>query len=58
MISVNEAQYPSATSTEIRAWAPNYYQQVYDKTLNKLVICIDPVNKVWVDALGNSVYNS
>ncbi len=37
----------------------NYYpfigQQIFDTDLNKLLTCIDPHNRIWVDANGNKV---
>ena len=56
MISWNEVHKKSAPSAEIQTWSPNYNQQVFDTTLNKLLICINPTTKEWVDAQGNQVY--
>ena len=53
--SRNQAQLQAAPTNVRNSYAPNYYQQLYDTTLNKLAICVDPANKVWVDAAGNTV---
>lgn len=45
----------SGTTTYRRSIAPNYMQQIYDTTLNKMVWCIDTENKTWVDADGTDV---
>ena len=52
MESQNYAQKRLVTTTERLTYAPNYFQQVFDTTANKLLICTDPANKVWVDADG------
>ena len=45
-----------ACSTEERlSYYPTYCQQIYDTDLKKSLICIDPANKIWVDAMGNEV---
>lgn len=31
---------------------PQYMQQVFDTDLNKLLICVDPAKRKWVDANG------
>lgn len=41
-------------STEERlSYYPMFGQQIFDIDLNKMVICIDPANKKWVDFNGN-----
>ena len=55
MESQNYAQKRLVTTTERLTYAPNYFQQVFDTTANKLLICTDPANKVWVDADGVQV---
>ena len=37
------------------SYYPTYGQQIFDTDLNKMVICIDPANKKWVDFNGNPV---
>lgn len=51
----NDAQELSGTSVLRRTYAPNFMQQYFDTTANKLLICTDPANKTWVDADGNVV---
>ena len=51
--TVNNAHKPACTSAERRTYYPQYMQQVFDLDLNKLLICIDPAKRLWVDALGN-----
>jgi len=51
----NDAQELSGTSALRRTYAPNFMQQYFDTTANKLLICTDPANKTWVDADGNVV---
>lgn len=53
--SRNNAQKQMCTSRERRTYAPNYMQQIWDTDQNKLVLCIDPAKKLWVDAMGNKV---
>lgn len=55
MQSVNSAQKQIVTTTERISYAPNYGQIVFDKTLNKMLMCVDPQNKSWVDADGVDV---
>lgn len=43
-------------NTEERlSYYPTLGQQIFDTDLNKLVICIEPDNKKWVDFMGNPV---
>ena len=44
-----------ATTAERNSYYPMLAQQIFDTDLGKLVICIDPANKIWVDTLGNKV---
>lgn len=37
------------------SYYPTYGQQIFDTDLNKMVICIDPADKKWVDFSGNRV---
>ena len=37
------------------SYYPTYGQQIFDTDLNKMVICVDPANKKWVDLNGNLV---
>jgi hypothetical protein len=51
--TINNAQKSACTSAERRSYYPQYMQQIFDLDLNKLLICIDPSKRKWVDALGN-----
>lgn len=51
--SRNNTHKQVCTSEERKSYAPNYGQTLYDITLNKQLICVDPSAKVWVDAMGN-----
>lgn len=48
--SRNQAQLRACATGVRNGYAPNFYQQLYDTTLNKLMICTDPANKTWVEA--------
>ena len=43
------------TTKERISYYPTYGQQIFDTDLNKMLICIDPANKKWVDYNGNEV---
>ena len=43
------------TTKERINYYPTYGQQIFDTDLNKMLICIDPANKKWVDYNGNEV---
>ena len=53
--TVNNAHKPACSSAERRSYYPQYQQQLFDTDLNKLLICTDPVKRIWRDALGNIV---
>ena len=55
MESINIVHKKIVTTSERNSYAPNYGQVVFDSTLNKECICIDPDNKTWVDANGIEV---
>ena len=40
---------------ERESYYPTYGQQIFDTDLNKMLICIDPAAKKWVDFNGNEV---
>lgn len=40
---------------ERHSYYPTYGQQIFDTDLQKMLICIDPENKKWVDFNGNGV---
>ena len=47
-----------ACGTEERlSYYPTYGQQIFDTDLGKLLICIDPENRTWVDTNGTTVLN-
>lgn len=54
-VSRNQAQTLGGTSATRRTYAPNYLQQYYDTTAGKMLWCVDPANKTWKDADGNTV---
>ena len=43
------------SSEERRTYEPNFLQVIYDTTLQKLLICIDPVNKKWQVVEGDVI---
>ena len=51
-VTRNNAHKQACGSTERRSYYPQYMQQVFDTDLGKLLICIDPAKRRWVDALG------
>lgn len=51
--TVNNAHKLASTSAERRTYYPQYMQQIYDLDLKKLLICVDPAKRRWVDAFGN-----
>lgn len=53
--STNSAQKEIGTTALRRTYAPNYMQKYYDEDLNKVVFCIDPSTKKWVDGNGSVV---
>ncbi len=40
---------------ERNSYYPTLGQQIFDTDLNKMVVCIDPDKKLWVDFMGNKV---
>ena len=53
--TVNNAHKSACSSAERRSYYPQYMQQLFDTDLNKLLICVDPAKRKWVDAMGNEV---
>jgi len=51
----NVAHKQICTTAERLRYYPTYGQQIFDTDLNKLLICTDPANRIWVDACGNIV---
>ena len=56
-VTRNNAHKPACGTAERLSYYPQYMQQVYDTDLNKLLICTDPVKRIWRDAMGNVVNN-
>lgn len=54
-VTRNNAHRTVCGSAERRSYYPQLGQQVFDTDLNKLLICVDPKSRKWVDALGNAV---
>lgn len=55
-IRTRNLTHKSACTTEERlSYTPTYMQQVFDTDLGKLLICVDPAEKKWVDAMGSVV---
>ncbi len=54
-ITRNNAHKSMCTTQERLSYYPSLGQQVFDTDLNKMLICIDPHNKKWVDFMGNPI---
>lgn len=54
-VTRNNAHRPACGTAERLSYCPQYMQQVYDTDLQKLLICTDPVKRIWRDALGKVV---
>lgn len=53
--TTNLAQQQMGTTALRETFAPNYCQQYFDTDLNKMVYCIEPSTKKWVDVNGTEV---
>lgn len=56
--SVKAVPIPSpryATAEERLRYYPQYGEQIFDLTLGKMVLCIDPEKRKWVDFNGGEV---
>ena len=56
--SVKTVPIPSprhATTEERLRYYPQYGEQIFDLTLGKMVLCIDPEKRKWVDFNGGEV---
>ena len=51
----NNAHKTICTTEERLQYAPFLGQQIFDTTLNKLLICTNPATKTWLDPNGNPV---
>ena len=47
----------AGSTTERNTYRCNYLQRYYDTSYNKMIVCVDEQNKVWKDAMGNTVSN-
>ena len=43
------------STAERESYYPMLGQQIYDTDLNKMLVCIDPDNKIWGDFMGNKI---
>lgn len=55
IITRNNCHKQICTTAERLSYYPTYGQQIFDTDLNKVVICINPETKKWVDANGTPV---
>lgn len=53
--SRNSCHRAICTTAERQSYYPTYGQQLFDTDLGKLLICLDPQERVWVDVLGQRV---
>ena len=51
----NNAHKTVCSTKERLEYYPTLGQQIFDTDLNKMVICVEPENKKWVDFLGNII---
>jgi len=51
----NECHKAVCTTEERLSYYPMYGQQIFDTDLNKMLICIDPATKKWIDFNGQEV---
>lgn len=54
-VTRNNAHRPVCGTKERLSYYPQLGQQIFDTDIGKLVICIDPKTRKWVDAMGNEV---
>lgn len=55
IVTRNNCHKAVCTTAERLSYYPTYGQQLFDSDLNRLLVCTDPENKVWVDSMGNKV---
>ncbi len=53
--TINSAHKTVCSTEERLSYYPTYGQQVFDTDLNKMVICINPATKKWVDFNGQII---
>ena len=51
--TINSCHKTVCSTAERLSYYPSLGQQIFDTDLNKMVICINPNKKLWVDSLGN-----
>ena len=51
----NRAHKTVCTTEERLRYYPQYGEQIFDLTLGKMVLCIDPEKRKWVDFNGGEV---
>ena len=55
IITRNSLHKTLCTTAERESYYPMFGQQVFDTDLNKMLICVDPENRKWVDANGKTI---
>ena len=53
--TINLAHKQSCSTEERKKYYGNFMQKLYDTTLQKLLICVDPSTQKWIDVNGNAV---
>lgn len=53
--TINSCHKTVCSTEERNSYYPSLGQQIFDTNLNKMVICIDPSKKLWVDLMGKEV---
>lgn len=55
IVTRNSMHKAVCTTAERESYYPTLGQQIFDTDLNKMLICIDPENRKWVDMNGNAI---
>lgn len=55
ILTRNNCHKTVCSTKERLSYYPTYGQTLFDTDLNKMVICIDPEKKIWVDMIGNKI---
>ena len=55
IVTRNSMHKEVCTTAERESYYPTLGQQIFDTDLNKMLICIDPENRKWVDMNGNAI---
>lgn len=53
--TVNNCHKTVCSTEERESYFPSFGQQIFDTDLNKMLICINPDKKIWVDFSGNKL---